>query len=109
MGARNKGKRELVVSTYIRQQRRDISLHMCFIFFYYGRKHFPFEALNSGDDARKPLSHAASTSCNGNITTLTSRDLIKKMLIECGLTVSPQYYGIEMRKMARRLILCTGT
>ncbi|MGH9926677.1 MAG: hypothetical protein ACRD5B_15000, partial [Nitrososphaeraceae archaeon] len=74
MGARNKGKRELVVCICVHQQRRDISLDVCFIFFYYGRKHFPFEALNGGDDARKPFSHAASASCNGNITTLTSRD-----------------------------------
>jgi hypothetical protein len=42
MEARKKGKRELVVCIYVRQQRRDISLYVCFIFFYYGRKHFPF-------------------------------------------------------------------
>lgn len=80
MGARKKGKMEPVVCIRVRQQRRDISFYVCFIFFYYGRKHFPFEALNSGDDARKPLLHPASASCNGNITTLTSRDLIKKIV-----------------------------
>jgi hypothetical protein len=101
MEARKKRKRELVVCIYVRQQRRDISLYICFIFFYYGRKHFPFKALNGSDDAEKPLSHPTSASCNGNITTLTARDLIKKMLVGCGLSVSPQYYSIEMRKMAR--------
>ena len=77
MEARKKGKRELVVCICVCQQRRDISLYVCFIFFSYGRKQFPREALNAGADLGKPLSQpgAASACCcgivNNTVTTTT--------------------------------------